>query len=646
VRVNGQPAEVVGVTAPGFKGMSIGGFFPQTEITVPLRSQPVVYPRMGESMFIADDVFWLRVMARVPSTASWVQAERALELALQTTPSPLAIDDGKLPILRLLSGAEGAQPVSGETARLLYLLLGVVGLVLLIACVNLASLMLARGVSRQHEMAVRQALGAGRGRLIRYTLLESLVLSAMGTGAGLGLAFVGRGVVGRLLTNGLGSGAFGNVDMEVTIDPAMIVLCASLGIVATVLFGLLPALRLSNVDPVAWLRQRASNGSSTPRMNLGRALIALQIAVSVPLVVGAALFLRTVANLGAVEMGFDPEGLATFQLDPGFTQLSEDEHPELYRSILERIEEVPGVRSATLLENALMSGIISNTTITVDGQSHRLYLNAVGPGFLETMGMQLVSGRVPDLHDSPGAPLVGAVNQTAVEELFGGVSPIGRTLRHGNTTVEVIGVVNDVPYRNQRDPVPSILYPSAFQRDGYGGHHIVIRTDVPLARLEREVRAAVAQVNPDVPVPELRSQTDLIARTSARERAFTQMLSLFGGFALLLASIGLHGVTAYWVSRRTNEIGVRLAVGAQPRQILHFVLRQVFVLAAIGLVAGVPAAFATGPLVGSLLYGVGPTDPMTVALAAGVILLVAVGAGFLPALRATRMNALEALRAE
>jgi predicted permease len=647
VRVNGAPAEIVGVTAEGFRGLSMGGFFPQTEITVPLAAQPRVYARMApdRSLLEADDVFWLRLMVRVPEGISRAGVEQALGAAMRTHPSPLVAGDGHLPILRLLPGEQGAQPVSPETARLLWLLLGVVGIVLLIACVNLASLMLARGVARQREMAVRRALGGRRARLVRQTLLEALVLAGAGTAAGLLLTAVGRGLLEGLLTGSLGAGAFGSLEMEVALDPVVVAVSAALGIAATLLFGLLPSLRLSGLDPVAWLKHRAA-GSTTPRLTVGRLLIALQIAVSVPLVVGATLFLRTLANLGAVELGFDPVGLASFQVDPGYTRRAPEEYPRLYQELLARVEEVPGVRSVTLMENTLLSGIVSNGSVTVDGEFHMLYRNAVGPAFLETLGMRLLAGRVPGLQDDRGAPVVGAVNETAVRELFGGRSPVGRTIQLGSREVTIVGVVNDTPYRSQRDAVPATLYDSALQRDGYGGHHLVLRADVPVARLEPALREAVSRVDPDLPVPEIRTQATLMAQTSARERVFTQLLSIFGGFALLLASIGLHGVTSYSVARRTSEIGVRVAVGARPGNIVWLVLRQVVVLAGAGLAVGLPAAWLGGPLVGSLLYGIAPTDPGAVASAAAVMLVVAVAAGMVPALRAARLDALVALRSE
>ncbi|MGH7576988.1 MAG: FtsX-like permease family protein [Longimicrobiales bacterium] len=375
-------------------------------------------------------------------------------------------------------------------------------------------------------------------------------------------------------------------------------------------------------------------------------LITIQVAISVPLVVGAALLLRTLANLGAVELGFDPTSIVSFQVDPGYTRLSEADYPRLYQELLAGIERVPGVRSVTLIENAPVSGIVSNTSIDVDGRRVVVYRNGIGPAFLETMGARLLEGRMPGIQDGPDAPPVGVVNETAVRAIFAGVSPVGRTLRLGENDVRIIGVINDMVYRDRRSPVPSTLYESAFQRAAWDGYHVFLRTSTPFARVEPQVRDAVMQINPDIPVSQMRAQAEIIAQSGAKERVFTQLLTLFGGFALLLASIGLHGVTAYSVTRRTSEIGVRVAVGARPDQILWMVLRQVVILTGIGLATGVLAALAAARLIASLLFGVAPTSPGAIGVAAAVMLVVAVCAGLLPALRAARLDALVALRTE
>jgi predicted permease len=646
VRVNGVTAEVVGVSGESFKGLSMGGYFPQTEITLPLAAYPIAYRRVSnDGVFTSDFLFWLRMMARVPSGTSTDVVQQRLTATMRAVPSPLVGSDGPPPELRLIDGSQGAQPVQMETARLLYFLLGVMGIVLLIACVNLASLMLARGVSRQREMAVRRALGSGRGRLVRQTLLEALVLSAAGAAGGLVLTVLTRGLLRGLLTGSLGAGAFGDLDIQASLDPAVFALAVALAAVAAVASGLLPALRLSAVAPIRWLRQ-AGSGGSTPRLRAGRMLVALQIAVSVPLVVGAVLFLRTLASLGSVELGFDPKGIASFQVDPSYTRLPQERYPRLYQEVLARVQQVPGVRSATLVETAPLSGIVSSSYEDVEGKRVELYRNGIGPAFLETMGARLVEGRMPGLQDGPDAPRIAVVNQTAVREIFGGASPVGRTVRLDTRDIQIVGVINDMPYRNRRDPVPPTLYQSAFQRSAWGGYHVFVRTDVPVARLEGRLRTAVAEIDPDLPVPHIRAEMEIISQASAKERAFTELLTIFGAFAVLLASLGLHGVTSYAVTRRTNEIGVRIAVGATPGKILWMMLREVVVLAGIGLVVGVPVAIAGAPVVGSLLYGVAPGSPGAIAAAAAVMLAVAVGAGLLPARRAARLDPLEALRSE
>jgi predicted permease len=645
IRVNSLPVEVVGVTRPGFIGMSLGGFFPQTEVTLPMAHQPALTGEPGETPWAErEEALWVRLMVRVPEGVSWAAAEQTLQAALRAAPGPLVEGQEHLPELRLIDGSQGAQPVRPEMARLLWLLLGVVASVLLIACVNLASLMFARGVARQRELAVRRALGGGRRRIVRQLLAEALVLAGTGTGLGIALALAARSLFHGLLTSSLGIGAFGDARFDAGLDPAVLAVSVGLGFGTTLLFGLLPALRVTGVDPSAWLRQRAGGG--TPRATVGRLLIALQIAVSVPLVVGAGLFLRTAANLGSVELGFEPRGLVTFRLDPGFTGLPESEHPRIFREVLAAVAPLDGVRSVSLLEQALLGGIVSNSIVEMDGERVPIYFNAVGPGLFETLGVRLVEGRAPGIQDGPDAPRVAVLNETAVRELFGGASPVGRTLELNGREVRVVGVVGDTPYRSRREPVPATVHESAFQRSGYGGHEVVMRVDGPVGPLEARVRDAIHGIHPDLPVPELRAQTEIMARTSARERIFTVLLTAFGAFALLLASVGLHGVTAYAVTRRTRELGVRMAVGARPGQIVGLVLEQVVGLAGAGLLVGVPLALWAGPLVESLVYGVAPTDPVTVLLAGACLLAVAVAAGLLPALRAARMDVNAALRME
>jgi len=649
IRVNGIPAEVVGITAAEFRGLSKGGFFPQTEITLPLRAAPQLYPRWvpeGKSLLASEGHFWVRLMLRMPESVDPAAVRAAMAPLIAPHIAPMLTEAGAGPSsVFLLDGSRGLEQAGRETKRLLYVLMGVVAVVLVIACVNLASLTLARGVARQREISVRRALGASRLQLVRSLVVEGIVLATAGGVVGLLLTYWSRRVLTTLLTAGIGTAPLSTQPLEVTIDPALVAATFGMSLVAALLFSLLPALRLTRGDSATDLKHHVA-GARTPKLTLGRALIALQIAVSVPLLVGAILFLRTLGNLGAVNLGFNPEGIAFFKLDPAATGAPAAQHAATYVDLLNRLRAVPGVTSTSLIENALLSGWTSNGTVRVGEVEHNLYKNAVGPGFLETMEMRLVAGRAPGLQDQPGAPLVAAVNESAARRLFGDQSPIGQTVRIGGRPVEIVGVVGDSRYDRQRAEVRPTLFDSALQRPGYGGHHIVLRSTVPVESIEPALRRAVAEVSRDLPVPSVKTQVAQMQETTIRERVFAELLTTFGAFALLLASIGLHGVTSYSVARRTNEIGVRMALGAQPRQVLWLVQRQVVLLAVAGLVVGVPAAVLVAPVVGSLLFGVAPTDPSVIATSAVVMLAVALSAGLLPARRAARTEPLRALRTE
>jgi predicted permease len=648
IRVSGIPVEVVGVSVQGFTGLSKGGFFPQTDITVPLTMLPDVWPsrlsRAGD-LLTAEDTFWVRLMGRVTNEGDRRSAEQALTSLFRSHLPPAALQDPTPPGVALLPGARGHEVTRPDTQRMLLILTGVVGLVLVIACANLASLMLARGVARQREITVRRALGASRLRLARHLLTESLVLSFAGGGLGLLLAGWSRGLISTLLTSGFGTSMLSNLPLIVRLDSRTLALTTGAACVTALIIGLLPALRLTRVDPGAFLKHQTI-GTSAPKLTFGRALIALQIAISLPLLAGAVLLLKSAINLAGVDAGFNPRDLIVFRLNPAFSSLPAAERPRLYTDILTRTRAMPGVTSATLVENPLLSGITSSTTVIVDGQKHRLYMNAVGPEFLETMGMRLVGGRALDLQDHAKALRVAMVNEAAVRKLFGGAWPVGRRLELGSNAIEIVGVVGDTLYRDQRTAVEPILFDSALQRPGYGGHHVVVRTALQPGVIAGLIQRAVAELDRSLPIPDVRAHLASVSEADARARVFTQMLVAFGSFALLLASIGLYGVTAYSVTRRTNEIGVRVAFGASPGQLVWLVLREVALLALAGVALGLPLAMAMTPLVASLLFEIAPRDPWMIAASAAVLIFVALVAGLLPARRAARMDPLVALRTE
>ncbi len=657
IRISGAAFTVIGVTAPGYRGLSQGGFFPATDVTVPISTQPLVMPRWsrvpaaGASLFTSN-LFWVRVMGRIPHGSSDLTGAITGALRREFAGMPGATTS-ELDLVQALMvpGARGVDQIRANAEPPLRLLAGVSGIVLIMACLNLAGLQLARGVSRQRELAVRRALGAGRARIVRVLLAESLLLAALGGVLGVLLALWAAPVVTSMLATGLGAGG-----VDLGLDWSLVAIALAVSLTAALLSGLIPALRLSG-RRAALLSIRSE--SSGARATTGRALIALQIAASVPLLVGAGLLLRTIHNLGSTDLGFDPNGLVVFQIDPGRLGGDADLDPvPLYERVLERVRVLPGVTSATLVENVLVTGRTSNTDVKVDNEPIRIRMNAVGPDFFETMRLPIVLGRPIGPGDRKGTPPVAVINQTAASTYFPGQSPIGRRLLVGKSELEIVGVAGTTLYRDLRTAPEPMFYDSFAQRslDYFPGLakilrsgtpnpiNVVLRTSGSTAALAGAIPAAVREVEPALPIPDIKTHTELIAGTIERERMFMRLLVVFGGFAVLLACIGLHGVTAYAVARRTSEIGIRVALGAQRGQVLWLILKQVIVVTLAGIAIGVPVALAAGPVVGSLLFGLAPRDALTIAMASIAMLAVAIAAGWLPARRAARLPVVAALR--
>jgi predicted permease len=515
--------------------------------------------------------------------------------------------------------------------------------------VNLSGLLLARGVARQRELELRRALGASRGRLIRQSLVESGMMGAAGGVAGLLLASWTRPIVSSMLST-----SFGVAGVVLPLDWRTLGVTGLAAAAALVLFGLLPAVRLSAGQSSSSVQQRPG-GTTAPRLRIGRALLVLQIGISVPLVVGTGLLVRTIHNLGRVDAGFDPNGLVLFRLDPnqgrpaaapGRATPAAPLTAGFVQDLLDRLRAIPGVTGATVLENALISGWSSNNNVEIDGRKGMMYMNGVGPDFFDTMGIPLLAGRAPARSDDAASPRVAVVNEAAVRQYFDGRMPIGRRFRMGGREIEIIGVAADAKYSSLRSNVPPTMFDPFVQRAGSGAMHVAVRVAGPVTGLEAAIREALKAVRPDLPVTELRTQLDQIGQTIGREQLIARLIGLFGGFALVLASIGLYGATSYAVARRTSEIGIRMALGARRGQVLWLILRQVLILALAGLAIGIPTAWLASPLLESFLFGLEPRDGATIAAAAIVMLVVALGAGLMPARRAGRLEALTALRRE
>ena len=653
--INGTPFEIVGIVAAPFDGLSRGGIAPATEIIVPMAAQPVVAPSWkGDSAPLREDFTrqWIRILARGRADASTRLASTAAAALAQTLTPVVPRDPGLRTIaVRLWPANRGIDSFRDGSKQPLTILTAVVGIFLLVTCINLAGLLTARGLARRRELAVRRALGAERWRLIRQALVESVVLAGAGGSAGVLLAAWCAPALTAMLSDGLNAN-----DVRLPIDGVLIFIAGGVTLATALIFGGMPAVRLTRAQSTTELRNRATPGSY--RQRGGGALIAIQLAVTIPLVVGALLFLRTLHNFSTVDLGFEPQGLALFEINPVRSRSLLDAAPpsledaSRMRAVLARLEAIPGVASATVVENALLTGWSSNTEIYVDGQRARMQMQAVGPRFFETMQMRMVAGRPITGSDLGGAAPVAVINETAARRHFGGGSPIGRTFRVGSgrtttRTLEVVGVVADARYESLRNATAPTFYDSYMQRPG-GTYttFFAVRTMVPALSLERSIKDAVAAVDPGLPIVRLETQQQKIDRALGRERVLSRLLTLFGAFALLLASLGLHGLTSYAVARRTSEIGIRLALGAQRSQVLWLILRQVLWLAVAGVALGLPLAWAGGPLVGAYLYGVAPRDAWTIAMSACVLTAVAMLAGWMPARRAARMDPLGALRVE
>lgn len=652
LQVNRVPFEIVGITPRAYHGLSIGGFFRATDVTLPIAAQPIAAPSFAGNVPLATDLSrrWLHVIARIPAGADVDGLHRDLVAALRRVDAAAAAganstgDTG----VAFASAARGVDSISGTAQQPLTILAVISGLVLLIACANLAGIMLARGVARQRDLAVRRALGASRAVLVRQWVLESALLAGIGGAAGVIAAIWSGPVILRMLTTGLGP-----VALDLTLDRELLAIALGTTLVTALLCGALPALRLTRDDGGADLRTRVV-GATSPKLTAGRVMIAVQVAISVPLVVGALLFIRTLHNLSGVDLGFDPHGLVTFHINPirrtvpGLSDsMASPEEAVRTRTLLEGLEAVPGVTSATIFENALVSGVTSDTSVTVEGKKAIVLMNAVGPRFFETMRIPLLAGRAITIGDDSHARLVVVINHAFADQFFPGRSPIGASFLVAARSVAIVGVAADSVYDSMRHQARPMFYDSYLQRTG-GTYYksLAVRTRVSPAGVIPALRAAVADFDRDLPITDVKTQDEQIDDALGKERVFSRLLILFAVFALVLASIGLHGLTSYAVTRRTNEIGVRLALGAQRGQVLWVMLRQVVRLSAIGLLAGVPAAILLGRYVAALLYGVTPQDPVTVVLVACVLFAVAIAAGWLPARRAARMDALSALRHE
>jgi predicted permease len=643
---------IIGVTPAGFIGETIGQ---HPDFWVPLMMQEHFMP--GRAWLRRGSATWLRVMARlapgVPRAAALSASNSVFQQALLDEGGPMTDQDRariKETRIELQDGDRGRSPLRNDFAQPLIVLMVMVGVVLLIACANLANLLLARASARQREISVRLAIGAGRFRIVRQLVTESLVLAFIGGAASLLVAWWGSYTMVAMVAAG-----DPGTRLDLAPDARTLAFTAGVSLLTALLFGLAPALRATRVDVIGTLRDGGRSSAPT-RWTVSRALVAVQVALSVVLLIGTGLFTRTLYNMKAQDFGYATEQVLMMRVDPISGGFKGDEIGRVCQTLLEKIRALPGVRAVTFSENGLFSGTESGTSIRIDGYTppddgaRRVRFDQVGPGYFTNVGIPIRLGRDLTDADTAGAPRVVVINDRLASFYFGSSNPIGRVIHVGRVnTVDltIVGVAADARDHSLRDDLPRRMYVSFMQPiDGLTGANFEVRTAVDSAVMATQLRATVASVAPRMPVSGIKPLDTLVNESLLRERMIAKLSVLMGIVAVVLASVGLYGVLAYTVARRTGEIGVRMAVGAFPRDIVWMMLRETFVLVLAGILAGVPIALGLSRYVASLLYGLTPNDAVTIVGVAMLMTIVALVAAIAPARRAARVDPVRALRYE
>jgi predicted permease len=655
VDINGHPMTVIGVAAPAFQGLEVGR---TVDIFVPITMKAQMTPTW-------DDLDkwrsrWLNIVARLAPGVSRQQADAAINVVYKQA---LAEDVKTLQDwseknkarflakhLDLKPGATGFSNLREQVSAPLVVLMGMVGMVLLIACANVANLLMARATARQKEVAIRLSLGASRGRLVRQLLVESLVLSLLGAVAGVVLA----SWTGDLLLRAL---PFDGVTRALSSEPDLRVGLFTLVVsVATgLLFGLAPALQLTRPAVAHTLKDEASAVIGGAGGRLRRGLVVAQVSLSLLLLVGAGLFARSLHNLRRLEPGFEADRLLVFSVDPPLAGYDRVRVGAFAKRLQEELRAVPGVRSAAPALAPIMADSVWRSTIKVDGYTRKEgedmspQVNAVAPTFFATLGMPLLAGRDFDARDAQGAPRVAIVNETLAKYFWGNESPLGKRFgfaRDNKIDIEVVGVVKDAKANNLREDIRRMVYVPLDQQEEISGLVVYARTILSEEAVAPAVRQAVARLDAGLPVYSLKTMQAQISESLFVERMVAALSAAFGLLATVLAAVGLYGVMSYSVSRRTREIGIRLALGAPRQRVLGMVLREVGLLGAWGLGLGLPIALALARLLRAQLFGLPPHDPLTIASATLLLGCVTVLAGLVPARRAMRVDPILALRYE
>ncbi|HYP26744.1 MAG TPA: ABC transporter permease [Blastocatellia bacterium] len=655
VMLNGTSFTIVGVMPQEFFGVRVRR---SPDFWLPLAFQPQI--ELQESYLTRSDCYWLNIMGRLKPGVDIQQARAGVNLALQQflleqAGSQISEDRQRTTRTAYVDLAYGGRGISGLRSNYsepLQMLMGVVALILLIACANVGNLLLSKSVSRRREILIRLSMGATRSRLVRQLLTESLMLAALGGLLGVLLAQWGATTLIRLVAP--------TSPLDISPDITVLGFTAGISLLSGIIFGLAPAIRASRIDLSSGLKEKsAGGGGGRRRFAVASTLVISQIALSLVLLVGAGLFARSLLELQREDIGFNRENVLLMDIDSRLAGYKAAELSGLYQQLLDRVSALPGVQSATLATYSPMSGSSRTSNVSVLGYTsdpgEDLVVSniLVGPSYAETLGLPLILGREIGPQDTPGSRRVAVVNEAFSDYFFKDQNPIGQRFTFGSefnpaNEIEVVGVIGNAKYGSAREkPERAVYRPILQQQDGSAySCNLEIRTSVDPLALAPEVRSVIAQVDSKLPIANVTSLSKQFDSALGQERLMAQLVSSFGVLALVLACVGLYGVMSHGVLRRTNEIGIRMALGAQRRDIFWLVLHEAMWQVLIGVAVGVPLAFIAARLIASMLFGVTSFDLVTVSVSVAVLVVTGLVSGYLPARKATKVDPMVALRYE